>query len=593
MISPGQAASRARRAAMSKRGKAGVHKGGMSAAQTARAANPELSSRELAKALREQRSTKGKCGPKSSEPCGRRRKSRATPEASLKVGVSETSRGQSVTGTMVGRSVRMTGDEPSTCRAVTGTEYMGADIFRQFCQTDPSKSVRKVAITKTGGNNSVTGTEVGRSKRVTGDEPGTCHRVTGNQYVGAENAEKFCGTKPEPVPAKVTLAQTAKGRPVTGNNVGRSAKVTGDEPGSSRALTGTQYMQSAEGVAPSKVGTSKTTRGGSITGTMVGRSASVTGDEPGSCKMVTGDDYISMEQYEGFCQTKPNFDDRKVGFSTTLQGRPVSGTMANRGMKVTGNEPGTCHAITGTPYAGAEQYKEFCEVDSAKQMHARTQPAYSRPGSVITGQQPGIAGLTGAERGACDSISGTPYVGQDQLAGQCPTGVEVRQDSPFTQFSVGGPSHAAANVQANGRVTGTRYEQGKITGPFDKAVNKVTGTEEFRFDRKAPVAPMPEPAAEAREALEREPSRVTGEGMDKGPKITGDDWDRGDRVTGTEGLSATRRNPTRRQGMNTVMPPAREPKRNDEVPAPVSKVTGSSGNTEKGSLITYSGGARG
>jgi hypothetical protein len=30
-----------------------------------------------------------------------------------------------------------------------------------------------------------------------------------------------------------------------------------------------------------------------------------------------------------------------------------------------------------------------------------------------------------------------------------------------------------------------------------------------------------------------------------------------------------------------------------EAPAPVSRVTGSSGNTETGSLITYSGGARG
>ena len=34
-------------------------------------------------------------------------------------------------------------------------------------------------------------------------------------------------------------------------------------------------------------------------------------------------------------------------------------------------------------------------------------------------------------------------------------------------------------------------------------------------------------------------------------------------------------------------------KRNEEVPQPVSRVTGSSGNTDKGSLITVSGGARG
>jgi hypothetical protein len=34
-------------------------------------------------------------------------------------------------------------------------------------------------------------------------------------------------------------------------------------------------------------------------------------------------------------------------------------------------------------------------------------------------------------------------------------------------------------------------------------------------------------------------------------------------------------------------------KRNEELAEPVSKVTGGSGNTEKGALITYSGGARG
>jgi hypothetical protein len=36
-----------------------------------------------------------------------------------------------------------------------------------------------------------------------------------------------------------------------------------------------------------------------------------------------------------------------------------------------------------------------------------------------------------------------------------------------------------------------------------------------------------------------------------------------------------------------------ERKRNEEVPEPVSRVTGSSGNSDQGSLITYSGGARG
>jgi hypothetical protein len=39
--------------------------------------------------------------------------------------------------------------------------------------------------------------------------------------------------------------------------------------------------------------------------------------------------------------------------------------------------------------------------------------------------------------------------------------------------------------------------------------------------------------------------------------------------------------------------PAFQSKRNEEVPEPVSRITGSSGNTASGSLITLSGGARG
>ena len=52
-MNPSKAASLARRKAQSTRGKAGLSSNGMSQAQTARAANPGLSSRELSKALRD------------------------------------------------------------------------------------------------------------------------------------------------------------------------------------------------------------------------------------------------------------------------------------------------------------------------------------------------------------------------------------------------------------------------------------------------------------------------------------------------------------------------------------------------------------
>jgi hypothetical protein len=144
--------------------------------------------------------------------------------------------------------------------------------------------------------------------------------------------------------------------------------------------------------------------------------------------------------------------------------------------------------------------------------------------------------------------------------------------------------------EKKGAVTGSSYEfGGRITGPFDMAADKVTGTEQFRFDRR-PSQPVLVPAqAPAAPATALPVSRVTGEGS--GLRITGDDWDRGDRVTGTEGVSARRRNPSRRGGLREM--PGQLPKRNEDVPEPVSRITGSSGNTVAGSLITVSGGARG
>jgi hypothetical protein len=604
--SVGRIASLARREALSNRGKAGVSKNGMTVAQTARAGNPNLNSRDLSKALREQRSKNGSAGQKKSEPCGRRRPKAsddagAAQDAPWKVGASETAEGQTVTGTMVGRSSGVTGDEPSTCRTITGTEYLGADIFREFCQADPKAAPRKVNVTSTSGGNPVSGTRVGRASSVTGDEPGTCKRVTGNEYISAEQSQAYCGELLSKAPGKVTVAQTRKGKEMTGSNVGRSEKVTGDEPGMNRALTGTQYTQVEEiGGAPAKVGVSATLRGGSVTGTMIGRGERMTGDEPGSCRNVTGDDYVGLEQYSSFCNTTPSPQDRKVGVSTTVKGKSVTGTMTDREGKVTGNEPGSCKSITGTPYASENAYVNFCQAEDVAMANMRTKQLRATPGMPMTGNQPGIGGvMTGATKGVCEPLTGTPYVGADQYAEACPaTPADTASpdfpqamagQAPWQQFSVAQPSGGAQQAQGSTGVTGNQYEQGNITGPFGMATGVVTGTEESRFGR-GPVDAESRPVV-AEEVEGRVKSRITGEGQDAGLKITGDDWDRGSNVTGTEGASARRRNPTMRNGPATTMVVTQ--KRNEELPMPNSKVTGGSGNTEKGSLITYSGGARG
>jgi hypothetical protein len=236
---------------------------------------------------------------------------------------------------------------------------------------------------------------------------------------------------------------------------------------------------------------------------------------------------------------------------------------------------------------------------------ARARKGTSNVGPSMTGIQPGMGGvMTGDSKGACEPVTGTAYVGADQYAKACPStpadpnSPDFPQpvgDAPWGEFSVSAPSHAAHEM-TQGNVTGSRYEQGQITGPFGMATGKVTGTEEARFGGSNGAPPsqevvVPETAGEVGGRVK---SRITGEGMSAGNKITGDDWDRGDRVTGTEGSSAIQRNPTRRGGPISAMSPREEEaKRNEDLPEPVSKVTGGSGNTEKGALITYSGGARG
>jgi len=241
----------ARREALSKHGKS-AGKQPTSPASVARQGNPDLTTREIAQRVRELRSQSGATGSKRSavtRPCGPNRKgsklaSNGLPDANWKVGLSETNTGQLVTGTQANRSVKTTGNESSTCRSITGTQYLGAEVFDTFCQTQPSSSQPlKVAVTNTTHGNKVTGNEVGRSGKVTGDEPGTCKNLTGTEYLSANQLNDYCGGS-NPSPRKVGKSITEDGRNVTGVMVGRSSNVTGDESGAGRQLTGDQYIGS-------------------------------------------------------------------------------------------------------------------------------------------------------------------------------------------------------------------------------------------------------------------------------------------------------------------------------------------------------------
>jgi hypothetical protein len=216
--------------------------------------------------------------------------------------------------------------------------------------------------------------------------------------------------------------------------------------------------------------------------------------------------------------------------------------------------------------------------------------------AAVTGDRPGSGGsvMTGDERGACEVISGTPYVGVDNMAASCPSSgrfvsrartfdVPDRPAAPL-DFSIQSPARQAARERSDA-VTGTGYSNDRITGPVNKANGLITGTPEFRHrDTATAKVEQAEVVAAAR--------RLTGEGRES-TRLTGDSWDAETRVTGTEGASSLVRNMSQRGNPRGNGVNAQAFREIERIEVPESRITGSAGNSSKGATVTLSGGARG
>ncbi|TCS72402.1 carboxysome shell peptide [Sulfuritortus calidifontis] len=664
---------RDRRRLLSTQGKSALPAKNGSAASGARSSARqagEVSGRDKARQRRIEMSQKGRGDAPALRPSGRVRPQAG--EAPAKVEVGTTLSGQAVTGTQVERSVRVTGSESGSCRAITGTEYIGSEQFETFCASRPAPAAAKVGMSATSRGQWVSGTEVGRSSRVTGGEAGTCKPVTGTEYLGSEDFASFCeGKRLQSRPEKAGVGATErKGIAITGSDEARPRPVTGNEPGAKRAITGSQYADA--GVSrltingPSKVALTHTLAGRPVSGTEVGRSVKVTGDEAGACRSISGTEYLSNEQFQSICHTRPEPAAAKVGEDASRGGQRITGNLVDRSEKVTGNEPGSCQRVTGSQYAqgalcggapekaalmhtlagraltgtamargpkltgdehggcqpvtgteyyGQEQYSEYCP--------GTPQPAAAKVGISQTGHGLAVSGamlgrsgrVTGAEPGSGLAISGTPYVGQEQIEQGCGCGCDEAGQAAAEARTVMAPRYRAPGAramamamrpaaarpesfsisspaaEARGRITGSGYgSAGRITGPVNMAAGLVSGTPEFRYrDEMGRIEVMP--PASRQEAAPAQ--RITGEGREDGIRITGDDWARSGRVTGTEGHWAQGRNLTLRGEVRSMSAGAWANKDRERPEVPLARVTGSSGNAGKGALITVSGGARG
>lgn len=503
----------------------------------AKITNPDASTRDIARSVREQRCTKGKtCLPISSSRSSERQERKKSHAGIEKVAfsstrISSTLRGQGISGTQVGQG-QITGAEGGACQLVSGTEYLSMEEFSTNCSSSPQASPAKVTTTQTTKGQTISGNKIGQSTAVTGDRQGQCSTVTGTNYLPADQGQMFCGTE----------GTTSK--PSTGGFSLQTITAPQRNNGSGTVSGGNSYPDQSGSIfssvqegyeAPKKVLLSNTFAGNPTTGTQVGSPRAVTGDDKGKCIALTGTGYQGKEEVEQVCQTSaPSDVPRKVNVSGTLAGQIVTGDRSGtNGSNVTGGEYGRCKAVSGTSYVGTETFTSYCTTEEQASILKKFEPMARQHGHPLTGVQPGPQGLTGAQKGACELVSGTNYQGSDQvnmLCGSSQAAVPGDSDYPVTMNAI---------------VPATNFQ----------ALPIVEATPETNV-------------------------------------ITGDGWDRGTKVTGTEGLWASQRNPSRR-GSSVQAPMSAvdfRPHTMEEVPQ--SPITGSSGNTDTGAKVTLSGGGR-
>lgn len=483
----------------------------------------------------------------------------------------------------------------------------------------------KVAASTTYGAQRVTGVRIGHGPQVSGDEAGASLPVTGTQYFAAEAAAGARGA-----PVKVGLARTASGLIVSGTQLRSRVRITGDEAGERLTVTGEADPKLADDLTPGREdnpyrsaqfpprsdphGASvfglnlggarrapaargerralEVTAGGQpVSGTPVGRSARVTGDEDGACRTITGDQYVSPAAASSACGgtgggtapaehlRSPRRDPvtgAKVTESLTWGAQRVTGPDVEHRPAVTGDEPGSCATITGTPYQGPSTAFGWCDPAQAEAAAQRQGRGDAHP--LVTGDVPKpAAGVTGLQRGVERPITGTPYFRDDAQ----PERAADRLAEISQRFSVK-PPQRLAQLRTDRAAADAPSAAVRVTGAFAVGAGKVTGNLEFQFRPRRP------------NGGEGERPTITGEGRTEGPAITGHAWADDPRVTGTEGDFAAGRNPSERAGKPNRFASActfRDKGRHDE---PRQIVTGMVGWTAKSAAkVTLSGGAQG
>ena len=489
-----------------------------------------------------------------------------TPQGTItyppKVTESGTQGGQRVTGIRIGEGKQVTGDERGTLMPVSGTPYIDTDSATAYRPAAP-----KVGYMRTAGGQTVSGTLVRSQVRITGDEAGGAVGITGKVDPRLDDDLTTRGTQAGFASSQFQRQANPHGSSVFGTNLGRSVKSAGSRD-RSRAMA----IETTE-------------KGQVVTGSALGRSTRMTGDETGACRTVTGNQYLAPARAQAGCGAMPPATGAgrpdpvtasKVSVSESWGGQRITGMDVEHNPRVTGDEPGSCSALTGSQYQGRSTADGWCDAASAGAASAR-RPA--RAVREVTGDTP-LHGdtVTGIARGAGRDITGTPYHAAVQAGSAAPADPVATLD---TRFSVRSPQRAA-HLLAGTALPAPASNAGRITGSFAVGGGKVTGNGEFLMRPRSLQAGDKPPAH----------NRISGEGMDGG-KITGDAWGAHRAVTGTDGAFAADRNPSERGPKAKAFAGSTVFKSQAVYEEPKQLVTGMFYFAKSGARVTLSGGAQG
>ncbi len=372
-----------------------------------------------------------------------------------KVGHAATNGGQTVSGTMVRSTVKITGDEDSSDVCITGDadQKLSDDLNARGEAFVPVGAQFQRQSQPHG--QSVHGANLGRSARAVGSR----HRDT-----------------------ERPVEQTDGGHAVSGTAIGRSIRVTGDEPGAQRSLTGSQYLAPAAAqalAAPEdgradpatggKVTQSQTWGGQTVTGPQMEEDGRVTGSEHGACNTMTGTPYYGATGAHGWCD--PEMADSEGALRGERTPRAITGNVPLHDPMVSGTDRGAERNITGSAYFVADEVASNVEgadmvVQSINGFSVSSPQRSSHLEARAAEPQPINEDHSG--------ITGTFAQGEGKITGNI-------------EFAACGRSSRSGFGPAHRAVTGEGAVKGKtVSGSAWDDDGRVTGTEDYIANGRNP-----------------------------------------------------------------------------------------------------------